>query len=121
MPCECDQQIATVTEGSTFLFCARLYLTDGTQLLKADIATITASLFKDSDGSQVGSPTTLDKNSVFFDTYQTPAFWLKQKDSTGFNLRYASSVPDPILYRLEIFVTLVNGETRKIKRLIQAD
>ena len=111
----------TVGEDSTFVVLARVQKTDGTYALKADISTITVTLFDTSEvtATQVGTISTYSGAGlvpVFFDTLDTSAIWTKAKDSIGFNLKLKGSVPDADhTYDMEVFITFANTDTQKLK------
>ena len=103
-----------VWEDTEPVLMTRIQTHDGTNLLQADVTSIEAMAYNESDDSQNGTTQTLSASSVVFDTLQTDSRWTA--DTTGYNFRYqmpaefiptgTNSLATPTMVVVEIRITV---------------
>ena len=106
----------TVLEDSTFSIMARVHA-NGSNLLQADVSSITYSIFYTDSTVAHTTSTALTVSSVIYDTLQTDSRWTV--DGTGYNFRHdvaASVLTDPTrVYQFEYLFTLADASAFFLK------
>lgn len=105
-----------VREGESPVLLSRCVTAKRVAIVKSQISSIAVTVYNSTAGEAVaGSPITIAKNDVWYDTLQTTADWTSTEDTAGYNFAYALpasylSCSEDSTFRAEVYVTVSAGD-----------